>query len=69
MHFLPNQKKTLQEKKELEERITSLSHFVKGRNFETLHPREQYLRKIHLHTLKEELLVLDELIAFWKERW
>jgi hypothetical protein len=69
MHFLPNQKKTLQEKKELEERITSLSHFVKGRNFETLHFQEQNLRKLQLSLMKQQRDALNELIGFWKERW
>jgi hypothetical protein len=69
MHFLPNQKKTLQEKKELEERITSLSHFVKGRNFETLQLRERQLRKEQLGNMRAELETLNELIGFWKERW
>jgi hypothetical protein len=68
MHFLPNQKRLLHEKKELEERLHGLSHFIRGRHFETVPLYERNLRLKQRKAMKEYLDILNELVTIWKEQ-
>lgn len=66
MHFLPQQKHTLQEKHDLDEKIAGLHHFVKGRNFETIPKEERLLRLKQLKSMIEYRDILEELVKFWR---